>query len=63
MEDNVNTLIFHMGIYMMRLYILVTIHLDLENKEVSLLSTGLLVSYFQWEIFHIKHSLCPSSVR
>lgn len=59
---DVNTLIFHMGIHMMQLYILVTIHLDLENKEVPLLSRYLLVSYFQWEVFHIKYNVCDGSV-
>ena len=62
MEEDVNTLILHMGIHIMQLYVLVTIHLDLENKEVPLLSTYLLVSYFQWEIFHIKYNVCHDSV-
>lgn len=47
----------------MPLYILVTTHLDLENKEVLLRNTYLLVSCLQWEIFHIKYNVCPDSVR
>lgn len=62
MEEDVNTLILHMGIHMMPLYILVTTRLDLENKEVPLLSMYLLVSYFLWEILHIKYNVCLDSV-
>lgn len=46
---------------MMPLYILVTTHQDLENKEVLLPNTYLLVSCLQWEIFQIKYNVCPDS--
>lgn len=54
MEEDVNMVILHMGIHMMWLYILVTIHLDLENKDVHCLAHICLSVSFNGKYFTLS---------